>query len=98
MIPVDSCLERLFEAAARRRPSDLPLEAPFPIEARVLAAWRAATPEESPIYFGRLIRGALVCACAVILISAAVSLRSLNESAPNELVIVDSVIQLSLMQ
>jgi hypothetical protein len=87
----------LFRAAASA-PDDLTAEAPFELEARVIDAWRRGPqPEQAP---GTLpvLRGAFVCACAIILVSAAVTFQALRESPPSELVIVDSAIQLTLLQ
>jgi hypothetical protein len=92
----DSCLQRLFRAAART-PEPLPAEVPFGLEARILASWRRGAPsEESELL--PLVRGACICACAIILITAALNWRSLTEPPPNELMIVDSVIRISLIQ
>ncbi len=94
---MNSSLDRLFRAAARC-PDPLPAEAPFPLEARVLAAWRAASQTDTSSALMPLFRGAIACACAIIVISAALTFHSWREAAPNELGIVDSAIQLTLMQ
>ena len=94
---IDSSLQRLFRAAARAR-QELPTEAPFGFEVRVLNAWRAGLADDYAVVLAPLFRRAFVCACAVIIVSAALTLGSWRESAPNELSTVDSVMQLSLMQ
>jgi hypothetical protein len=97
MNQIDSCLERLFRAA--RRACDAPASVPFALEMRVLAAWRRGFQESAAeVMYLPLIRGACLCACAIILISTALSLQFMAEPPPSELVVVDSVIQLSLMQ
>jgi hypothetical protein len=97
MNPTDSCLQRLLRAAARA-PEEFPSEAPFYLEARVLAAWHRPPADEPAIFALPVVRAAFFCACAIILVSAAITFQSLHESSPNELVIVDSVIQLTLTQ
>ncbi len=97
MNQIDSCLERLFRAA--RGEDDVPVSLPFALEMRVLAAWRRGLRDGTGDFlYLPLIRGACLCACAIILISTALSLQILTEPPPSELVVVDSVIQLSLMQ
>lgn len=97
MNQIDSCLERLFRAA--RSDGDAPASLPFTVEMRVLAAWRRGLRDATTDFlYLPLIRGACLCACAIILISTALSLQFLTEPPPSELVVVDSVIQLSLMQ
>jgi hypothetical protein len=92
-------LDRLFRAAARRS-EPLPTEAPFALEARLLAAWRAGLEKDedySPALLA-LIRGAITCACVIIVISAALTFHAWTEAPPNELFMVDSAIQLTLIQ
>jgi hypothetical protein len=96
MNPIDSCLQRLFRAAAAD-PAPLPSEAPFALEARVLADWRIGAPAETWSALP-LVRRACVCACAILILAAALTLHSHTEAPPNELVIVDSAIQLTMMQ
>lgn len=92
----DDCLERLFKAASLA-PRGLPSEVPFHLEASVLAEWRFCRPVDHAAFVLPLVRRAFVCACAIVLVSAAVSLLQ-RDSGLNELGIVDSEIQLSLMQ
>jgi hypothetical protein len=96
---LDSCLQRLLRAA-RRDPVDLPSEVPFGLEARVLAAWRGSLVQEqsSTALVVPLIRRAFLCACAILVVAAALTFHSWKETPPNEMVIVDSAIQLTLMQ
>ncbi len=94
----DSCLDRLFRAA---RPATfdppLPSEAPFGLESRILAAWRG-TCEEGAAMLVPLMRGAFACACAILVISGVLALRSWKDAPPDVLVSVDSAIQLTLTQ
>ena len=62
-----------------------------------MASWRSGASEPLGMLTG-LFRGAVVCACVIILVSTALTLGSLREPPANELVIVDSVLQISLMQ
>lgn len=92
----DRCLKRLFQTAALA-PEELPTEVPFHVQASVLADWRFGQPADEATFVLPLVRRAFVCACAIVLISALfTSLR--RDGAPNELVIVDSEIQLSFLQ
>ena len=88
-------LERLLRAAARV-PEALPAEAPYQVELRVLAVWRRGLAADPSVIFLPLVRKAFLCACAILVISAAVSLKSWTEAPPNELFIVDSAIQFTL--
>jgi hypothetical protein len=94
------CLQRLFRAARRAR-SPLPVEVPFALEARVLGAWRRGLDaEEDEAGLLPIVQKAFLCACAILVITAGVSFYALRERpAPSdEAVIVDSAIQLTLMQ
>jgi len=92
----DFCLERLFRAAAKT-PQHIPAEAPFYLEGALLAAWRNRVGDERA-FLMPLMRRAFVCACVILAISAGITLHSLTEAPPSELVIVDSAIQLTLLQ
>jgi hypothetical protein len=97
MNDTDRCLQQLFRAAARV-PNPLPAEAPFDLEQRVLAAWRGGSAGDAPAFLIPLVRAAVVCACAIVMISAALALRAWTEGPPNELVILDSAIQLTVLK
>jgi hypothetical protein len=94
---IDFCLQRLFRAAARGEES-LPAEAPFWLETQVMAAWRQSLAAEPSLIILRIIRRALVCACAVMVVSAVFTFETLREPPPSELVIMDSAIQWHLLQ
>lgn len=93
---IDSCLQRLFRAAALA-PLSLPPEAPFALETRILAAWRLGLVEERWSALP-LVRRATLCACAIIILAAAFTFQPGGEAPPSELVVVDSAIHLTLMQ
>ena len=95
MNSIDSCWERLVRAAAAVPPS-LPSGAPFALETRVLAAWRRG-PEPDRAFLP-VVQRATLCACAIIVITVAMTFHSLTQPPPSELVVVDSLIQLTLMQ
>jgi hypothetical protein len=97
MNPIDPRLQRLFRAAAAAQ-SGLPAEAPFWMERQVLAGLPADDSPDPAAQLIPLYKGALVCACAIILVSAALTLHSFNEAPPSEWVIVDSAIQSTLLQ
>lgn len=97
MNQIDSALRRLFQAAAACKP-ELPGEAPYSLETRLVNQWNSKPSRDHDLILAPIFRGAFLCACVIILISAALSVASLNETPPNEMVIVDSVIQLTLMQ
>lgn len=97
MNAIDSCLHRLFQAAAGVEES-LPAEAPFWLEAQVISGWRAARAVEPGLILLAVIRKAFLCACAVVVITAAFTLQTFREPPPSELVVVDSAIQWQLLQ
>jgi hypothetical protein len=99
MNPTDFALERLFQAARRAR-SELSVEVPYRLENGVLGAWRRGRRAEEPGPVLPLVRKAFLGACAILVIAAFLGLHSWREApaAVDELAIVDSAIQLSLMQ
>ena len=99
MNDIDIQLQRLLRAAAHA-PRDLPPEAPFPLEARVLADWRSGRvqTETLPGTWMAIVQKAFVCSCAILLVAAALILHSRSETPANEMVDLDSAIQLTLLQ
>ncbi len=96
---VDSCLQRLFRAASGEVEEDLPIEAPFLFEARVLSAWRSAPTTTERFWLSvPVLRRAFVCACGVMLLSAFYFAHSWSDGATSELVNVDSAIRLAWTQ
>lgn len=97
MNDVDPRLDRLLRAAARGA-DDVPVQAPFGFDTRVVAVWRAGQ-------FGngngatRFIRRVAFMAVTVIVIASAAALyeinrdRDIDESFGNEYAIADSAIQ-----
>ena len=97
MNQIDCCLRRLFQAAAQG-PESLPAEAPFWLEAQVMAAWRQGVVTEPTLSFLPVIRRAFLCACAIVVVTAAFAFHTFQEPPPSELVIVDSAIQWNVSQ
>jgi hypothetical protein len=97
MNPIDQSLERLLRAAAQA-PESIPCEAPFPLETRILAAWRSGGSEEPSGTLDPLLRRAFYCACGILLLAIAFSLHSGSEPPPNEILMMDSAIELTLTQ
>jgi hypothetical protein len=98
MSRIDSYWARLLHAAAAA-PRELPNEAPFAMETRLLAEWNGApSAEDESRRLVPVFRAAFLAACVIILISITMSLRSLDETPPNEMVVIDSAIQLTLLK
>jgi len=98
MNQTEFCLQRLLRSA-RRASVPLPAEAPFELEAHILSAWRdGSASEENRILLRPVLRRAVLCACAILVISTVLTLRSWKEGPADELMIVDTAIQLTLTQ
>ena len=88
-------IDRLLRTAARA--GEEPAAMPFGFDTRVVALWRAATPNGNAIM--RLLRRVAVLSTAVIVISTIAAVREANqsreirESLTNEFAIADSAIQ-----
>ena len=96
MKPQNNSLERLFKSAAHAcRP--LPTEAPFALEARVLAQWRRQSPEADEL-FGLLplFRRGLTLACLIAVASMAFSYAG-GQPAPEEVAILNSVPEINYL-
>lgn len=97
MNDVDEKIARLLRSAALIK-EDVPLEAPFGFDARVVARWRASDQAIS-LGLGRLIQQVGLVAAAILIIATAgayrESSRTVENSEPfaNEFAIADSVIQ-----
>ena len=87
--------ERLAGAARRVAVEPAP-EMPFGFDTRVIAAWQARREGEEPVPWARLLRGALVCASLIMLLSLAMNFQSLKEGDPGPVAIADSAIRMSL--
>ena len=87
--------ERLAVAARRVAFESTP-EMPFGFDTRVIADWQARREGEEPVPWARLLRGALVCASLIMLLSLAMNFQSLKEGDPGPVAIADSAIRMSL--
>jgi hypothetical protein len=61
-------LKRLLKAAGQSR-QEAPLAMPFPLEARILAGWRSAVPEDDWSCLTGFFRRAVICAVLVMVAS-----------------------------
>ena len=87
--------KRLAETA-QRAPVEPAAEMPFGFDTRVLAGWQAQREGEEAVPWARLLRGALVCASLIMLLSLAMNFQSLKEGDPGPGAIADSAIRMSL--
>ena len=87
--------ERLARTA-RRVPVEPAPEMPFGFDARVIADRQARREGEEALPWAWLLRGALVCASLIMLLSVAMNFQSLKEGDPGPLAIADSAIRMSL--
>jgi hypothetical protein len=81
---------------ARRVPVEPAPEMPFGFDTRVIAEWQAQCEGEEAVPWAWLLRGALVCASLIMLLSLAMNFQSLKEGDPGPVAIADSAIRLSL--
>ena len=97
MKKVDANLGRLLRSAAIAR-DDVPVEAPFGFETRVVALWRTASPNGTK-GMARLLRHMAIVAIALIVVSSAGVVYELSleptsdESFTNAYAIADSAIE-----
>jgi hypothetical protein len=84
-------------AAARNAPGELPAQMPFGFDTRVLADWAGRSEIEESLPWGRLLRGALVCASLLLLLSLAVNYEKLNEREPSSVAMADSALRMSML-
>ena len=89
MNPLDHRLARLFKAAAEARTS-ASTEAPWSLEARVLAQLRSEAAEVDEFFPLPLFRRALVLSCVLVLVALAFNFRELTQRPPDEVVIINS--------
>ena len=96
MDDVDLKLKRLLQSASQAG-DDSPASAPFGLDTRVVALWRASAPNGNGL--ARLVRRVALLATAVIIVATAAAVREFNQSreigepSANEFAIADSVIQ-----
>jgi hypothetical protein len=81
---------------ARRVPLEPPPEMPFGFDTRALADRRARRESEEAVPWAWLLRGALVCASLIMLLSVAMNYRTLQERDLGPLAIADSAIRMTL--
>ena len=81
---------------ARRVAAEPAPEMPFGFDTRVIADWPARREGDEAVPWARLLRGALVCASLIMLLSLAMNFRSLKEGDPGPVAIADSAIRMSL--
>ncbi len=81
---------------ARRVPVEPAPEVPFGFDTRVIAVWQAQREGEEAVPWARLLRGALVCASLIMLLSLAMNFQSWKEGDPSPPTIADSAIRMSM--
>ena len=86
--------KRLSETV--RAPVEPVPEMPFGFDNRVIADWQAQREGEEAVPWARLLRGALVCASLIMLLSLAMNFQSMKEGDPGPVAIADSAIRMSL--
>jgi len=89
MKPLDEQLNRLMKAAAAA-PGRAPGEAAFPLEARVLGAWRGAAREDTGEFLVAWFRRAAICGCLLALASLAWDFHGPTDRASVEMTIAGS--------
>jgi len=98
----DVDLDRLLRSAAQMR-DDVPTEAPFGLDTRIVALWRN-NGNGATLGLTRLVRRVVLIAAAVVVVAAAGAYREAsqnretNELFANEFAIADSAIQDEFLQ
>jgi hypothetical protein len=96
MKPKQDSLERLFKSAAQA-PHPLPGQAPFAVEACVLAALRCGSPDGDEMFgFLPLFRRGLAFACVAAIVAVAISYAGQSASM-DETAILNSVAEISYL-
>jgi hypothetical protein len=83
--------------AARQAPLAPPPDVPFGFDTRVLVEWRSPRDGEGILPWALLLRGALVCASLIMLLSVAMNYQTLREREPGSVAIADSVLRMSML-
>ena len=83
-------------AAARRAPGEPAAEMPFAFDTSVIADWQAQREAEEAVPWARLLRGALVCASVIMLLSLAMNFQSWKDGDPGPAAIADSAFRMSM--
>lgn len=64
----EHALKRLLKAAKQSQ-RETPVSMPFPLEARILAGWRSAVPEDESLLLASLFRRAVIFATLIVIVS-----------------------------
>jgi len=93
----DHDLKRLYKAAAQGA-RDIPAEAPFDLERRVLAMWRSGAAAVDGFFSPLpLYRRALALACVLVIAALAFYCWELAQSPSDEVVIINSPVTLNYL-
>jgi hypothetical protein len=88
-------LDRLLRSAAAA-PGRAPGEAPFPLEARVLASWRAQASDNTADFLVPWFRRAALCSCVLALASLAFTYHGRVNSSGGEMAVADSAMNMGV--
>ena len=88
-----SILDRLLKGAAQQSGS-VPTQPPFGFETRVLAHWKSHRQTEEMAFLLPILRRGLLAAGMILLLSAVISYSNLNRAGDDELVLVNSTLEL----
>ena len=96
----DLQLDRLLRsAAAAPRPAELLVELPFPVQARVLGAWRGSRAEGGDrLGLLRYFRLGLACACAVAVLTIGTTWHAVQNEPPDEIILANASADFALLQ
>ena len=96
MNSIDRQLEQLLKAAARA-PKTPTGDAPFAMQAKVLAQWRSAGTGAGDLgqFLLPLFRRAAICACLLMLVSIAFSYRAIVSGDDDEVLIANAAVDLT---
>ncbi|MBC8002205.1 MAG: hypothetical protein H7X97_06415 [Opitutaceae bacterium] len=89
----NSVLDRLLKGAAQTRPT-IPAEPPFGFETRVLAHLKSLSPADDLAFLLPILRRGLLAAGMILLISVVASYSTLDRADDDELVLVNSTLEL----
>lgn len=88
-----SILERLLKGAAQET-STVSMKPPFGFETRVLTCWKNRLHEEDITFLLPILRRGLLAAGVILFLTALVSFSTLNRPGDEELVLVNSTLEL----
>ena len=81
---------------ARRVPVEPAPQMPFGFDTRVIADWQTRREGEEAVPWAWLLRGALVCASVIMLLSLAMNFQSWKDGDPGPAAIADSAFRMSM--